>query len=112
MMDSSPLYDQPRHPVRLEKTYDWRQTPTPKSRTERPVKYYFIDFDLTHQYEEGKPAQEHPKYGGDHTVPEWKVRPQDACNPFAVDVYRLGNVVRENFTGVRLTVPMCCPVLT
>lgn len=37
-------------------------------------------------------------YGGDLSVPEFKT--QNYCDPFAVDVYRMGNVVRREFTQV------------
>ncbi|KAJ3776850.1 hypothetical protein FB446DRAFT_784762 [Lentinula raphanica] len=36
-----------------------------------------------------------PGYGGDSTVPEFKRN--EPCNPFAVDVYCLGNVIRQKF---------------
>lgn len=101
MMDSSPLYVKPMHPMSPRKTYDWSATPVAKTRTECPVKYYFIDFGLARQYNlpEGQRAQEHPGYGGDDTVPEFSSQPGEPCDPFAVDVYRLGNLVRKNLSG-------------
>lgn len=46
-------------------------------------------------------------YGGDDAVPEFKT--QEYCDPFAVDVFRLGNFIRENFTEVRfvLSILLC-----
>jgi len=71
------------------------------TRTERPVKYYYIDFGLTQQFASDKPRRREPGYGGDTTVPEFTQK--EACDPFAVDVYRLGNLVRECLlTGVCL----------
>ncbi|KAK7448867.1 hypothetical protein VKT23_013597 [Stygiomarasmius scandens] len=101
MMDPSPLYNQPLHPVRTGKTYNWTRRPSPNTRTQSPVKYYIIDFDLARSYDrsESQVAIEYPRYGGDATVPEFMSRPQEACDPFAVDIYRLGNLVRKNLSG-------------
>uniref|UniRef100_A0A0W0FRD8 Protein kinase domain-containing protein n=1 Tax=Moniliophthora roreri TaxID=221103 RepID=A0A0W0FRD8_MONRR len=94
MMDSSPLYDQPMHPVDRYRTYDWKRKPKPKTRTRRPVKYYYIDFDLCEKYDPAKA----PGYGGDKSVPEYEY-PDRMCDPFAVDVYHLGNVLRMQIVG-------------
>ncbi|KAK1233969.1 hypothetical protein PQX77_002840 [Marasmius sp. AFHP31] len=100
MADIRPLFDVPVHPTSLERSYDWKTFPSPKSRTRRPVKYYFIDFDMCEQYDSSvDPPQKEPPYGGDLSVPEFAHKPSQPCNPFAVDVYRLGNVVREGITG-------------
>jgi hypothetical protein len=100
LMDSSPLYDQPMHPVKSDRTYDWKRRVKPKRRTRRPVRYYYIDFDLCEQYDPavGK-AHKVPGYGGDRTPPEFK-HPERLCDPFAVDVYRLGNILRSRIVGV------------
>lgn len=70
------------------------------SRTLRPVKYYHIDFGHTKNYRgaEGINLREPVGYGGDRTVPEFAT--QEDCDPFAVDVYRVGNVIRQIFTQV------------
>ncbi|EEB88537.1 hypothetical protein MPER_13571, partial [Moniliophthora perniciosa FA553] len=68
-------------------------------RTRRPVKYYFIDFDLCEKYDPADgPALKAPGYGGDKTVPEYRY-PEQLCDPFAVDVYHLGNVLRSRLVG-------------
>ena len=41
-----------------------------------------------------------PIIGGDRTVPEYKKDPRAACNPFRVDVYNVGNLIREDFLQV------------
>lgn len=96
-MDASPLYD----PRALPK-YEWDLkdfTKKTQSRTLRPVKYYFTYFDVAQQYEADGPFRTQTGYGWHH-VPEF--RTQEYCNPFAVDVYRLGMVFREYFTEVCL----------
>ncbi|RDB18694.1 hypothetical protein Hypma_014745 [Hypsizygus marmoreus] len=57
----------------------------------RPVKYYFIDFGLSHQYPRGrKNILDGGIFGQDRTVPEMSITvPYD---PFKADVYQLGNV--------------------
>ncbi|THU85941.1 hypothetical protein K435DRAFT_969298 [Dendrothele bispora CBS 962.96] len=96
MVDSSPLYRRLMHPTEPRRSYDWRSKGSPRSITRHPVKYYFIDFDLCRQYNpQAGPARELPGYGGDRSVPEFEVHPEEPCDPFAVDVYRLGNFIRR-----------------
>ncbi|KAH0588446.1 hypothetical protein H2248_004291 [Termitomyces sp. 'cryptogamus'] len=69
-----------------------------RSRTRKPVKYYLIDFDLSKEYPPGGPSRlEEPPWGGDKTVPEHLIPDAPPCDPFPVDVYCLGNCIRENF---------------
>lgn len=103
-MDGSHLYDDPVHPADTEMKWDYTgRARKPRSRTVRPVGYYFIDLGHAKRYPpEVGPAQEfigERGYGGDLTVPEFKSL--EYCDPFPVDVYRVGNVIRENFTHVR-----------
>lgn len=97
MMDSvEVLHDEPVHPIEWNMKRDFSGLARkPRSRTDRPVRYYLIDFGLSHQYnpENGAPLVGGIGYGGDQTVPEFKT--QRDCNPFPVDVYRAGNLVRK-----------------
>jgi len=96
MVDDTPLYSQRAHPTVPERRYDWRGSVSPKSLTRNPVKYYFIDFGSTLQYDtQNGPARESPGYGGDRSVPEFNSHPDEPCDPFAVDIYRLGNLIRR-----------------
>ncbi|KAK7448439.1 hypothetical protein VKT23_013702 [Stygiomarasmius scandens] len=96
MVDATPLYNRPLHPTIPNRRYDWRGNVYRKSLTRNPVKYYFIDFGSTLQYDpQYGPAREFPGYGGDRSVPEFKSRPDELCDPFAVDIYRLGNLIRQ-----------------
>lgn len=106
MMDARPLYEEPVHPTnsRMKLDYSGEAKP-PRSRTLRPVRYYHIDFGHASQYstkdgDRGGPPRMFIEagYGGDLSVPEFKT--QNYCDPFAVDVYRMGNVVRREFTQV------------
>ncbi|KAJ7831886.1 hypothetical protein B0H13DRAFT_2256562 [Mycena leptocephala] len=72
-----------------------------RTRTERPVKYYWIDFDLSGEHDplRGPPLVD-PRYSGTREVPEFAF-PDQKCNPFAVDVWRLGFLVQTYFTQKR-----------
>lgn len=64
---------------------DWSGPLKPHNRTTHPVRYYFIDWDLSRYLdpEHGIPSQ-NPGYGGDRTVPEFQRN--ELCNPFAVEM--------------------------
>ncbi|KAI0315144.1 hypothetical protein OF83DRAFT_1164907 [Amylostereum chailletii] len=97
MMDASPLYPKPYHPVDPLRRRDWKGSAKHLFRTQRPVKYYFIDFGLSRRF---SPEDDHalwePIRGGDKSVPEhqgllyWR-----PSNPFSTDVYYLGNMIRK-----------------
>ncbi|KAF8872165.1 kinase-like domain-containing protein [Infundibulicybe gibba] len=101
MMDSSRLYREPVHPANIWRTRDYTKPSQFKyTRTQKPVKYYFIDFGLSRQYvaTEEHPLAE-PLWGGTQGLPEYETG--ELVNPFHVDVYCIGNIVR-NFTHVSL----------
>ncbi|KAJ7625453.1 hypothetical protein B0H17DRAFT_1287018 [Mycena rosella] len=50
LMDCTPLYLEPRHPINSMMKRDRSGTAEPLTRTQHPVKYYIIDFDL-HAYD-------------------------------------------------------------
>ncbi|KAF5366792.1 hypothetical protein D9758_006479 [Tetrapyrgos nigripes] len=96
MVDSAPLYSRPMHPTQRGTSYDWKHHVSPKSITRHPVRYFLIDFDLTEQYDpKYGPARQFPGYGGDRSVPEFKAHPSQPCDPFPVEIYRLGNLIRR-----------------
>ncbi|KAJ3776849.1 kinase-like domain-containing protein [Lentinula raphanica] len=99
MMDWSPLYPLPPHFHDASMRMDWKGRSKPRNRTLYPVRYYFIDWDLSKVYDAKtrttRVPVRLPGYGGDRTVPEFKRN--EPCNPFAVDVYCLGNVIRQKF---------------
>jgi len=100
MMDPKPLFIDSFHPLREHRTRDLKGTPKYYSRTQRPTKYYFIDFGLSRRYD---PAITDPLepiiMGGDRTVPEFKSR--EPRNPFPTDVYYIGHAIQETFLDVR-----------
>jgi hypothetical protein len=103
MFDPSGMYPDLYHPVRPEKRRDFNGKATHYSRTQRPPKYYLIDFGLSRRYEDDISTVVEPVIvGGDRTAPEHaEDRGATPCNPFQTDVYYIGNMVREEFIRVR-----------
>jgi len=79
-------------------------------RTQFPPKYYLIDFGISRRYDaDVVNPREPPILGGDKTVPEFQksIAPQD---PFATDIYYVGNMMKndclEKFLGVEFLEPL------
>ncbi|KAI0041368.1 hypothetical protein FA95DRAFT_707815 [Auriscalpium vulgare] len=116
MYDPAPMYPIPAHPFKLTRRRDWKARVSHYTRTQKPPKYYLIDFDLARRYdpEDGTPL-ELPLMGGDKSAPEHR-NMDKACDPFATDVYYVGNLMRERFVqkyhGFKFLKPlladMCC----
>jgi hypothetical protein len=69
-------------------------------RTQHPVKYYWINFDLSDEYDPSKGLPfVVPGHGGTRNVPEFSFRDRK-CNPFAVDVWCLGFMIQVYFTEI------------
>ncbi|KAJ6631304.1 hypothetical protein B0H10DRAFT_2159705 [Mycena sp. CBHHK59/15] len=100
MMDASPLL--PRgvavHPRDLEMMRDLSHDVHLCNRTENPVKYYWIDFDLSTEHDPSTGAAlVEPRYGGTQEFPKFAFEDQ-LCDPFAVDVWCLGFLIQTYFT--------------
>ncbi|KAJ6580065.1 hypothetical protein DFH09DRAFT_1246054 [Mycena vulgaris] len=84
-----------------------RGTVSHLTRTQRPVKYYLIDFGISRKYDpDVRAPMEHIIVGGDKSVPEFRRKktgelPME-CDPFPADVYCMGNVIREEFLDLGL----------
>ncbi|KAG6811748.1 hypothetical protein H0H93_014264, partial [Arthromyces matolae] len=86
----------PPHPVNNHMRRDYAGfRPSPSSRTVTPIKYYFIDFDLSEVFGPNDVRLRRPPWGGDSTVPEHNIPHDPPCDPFPVDVYCLANVIRR-----------------
>ncbi|EIN06250.1 hypothetical protein PUNSTDRAFT_127605 [Punctularia strigosozonata HHB-11173 SS5] len=95
MLDPRDMYPASFHPARPEKSGDGKAPARYFTRTQRPSRYYLIDFGLSQLYPPGEPAIAFPTRGGDRTVPEFAADYDADYDPFPVDVYYLGNWVRE-----------------
>lgn len=90
MMDARAIYPQGHHPIRLNYSADALYEVTPLSRIDHPVKYYFIDFELSVHFPEGSSTYVVGKIGRDKEVPEMSSDiPYDA---FKADVFAMGNL--------------------
>ena len=99
MMDSG-LFIDAFHPVDPLMKRDFSGYARYKTRTERPVKYYFIDFGLSRRYDDSiAHPLEAPIWGGDKEVPEFQ-NSNEPRDPFATDVFYIGNAIRQDFVDV------------
>ena len=99
MFDPSEMYPQGFHPTKLNRTRDFKGKARRYTRTQRPPRYYLIDFGLSRQYL-SREALDEPIRGGDKSAPEHQNGTW--CNPFHTDIYYLGNLVRQEFMQVRV----------
>ncbi|KAG6910414.1 hypothetical protein DXG01_010769 [Tephrocybe rancida] len=111
MADSSGLCDFSPHPMNPIMRRDLTgRVSYSKSPTRKPVKYYLIDFGLSQIYHpEDALVLRYPPWGGDKTVPEHQDPDGPMCDPFAVDVYCLGNFFRQYFMDGWDGIPMDPP---
>jgi hypothetical protein len=99
MLDPSGMYPKGFHPIQINRSRDFQGKPQQYDRTQRPPRYYLIDFGLSRQYN-SRNALDDPLRGGDKSAPEHQHRRR--CNPFHTDIYHLGNLVRERLMKVML----------
>ncbi|KAF9480289.1 hypothetical protein BDN70DRAFT_622115 [Pholiota conissans] len=102
MMDGSEMYPKGFHPREPDYNPTFTGSAQQKyTRTQRPPKYYWIDFGLSARLD---PADEHPLLpilrGNDKSVPEHQDPDYQTqfADPYATDIYHLGNLIREYFT--------------
>ncbi|EIM87928.1 uncharacterized protein STEHIDRAFT_155287 [Stereum hirsutum FP-91666 SS1] len=106
------MFPNPYHPVKIERRRDWKGRTPYYTRTECPPRYFFIDFGLSIRYPSADgPHLELPIRGGDKTAPEHTgANYMIPCDPFATDIYYLGNLIRETFIqkcyGFRVIEPL------
>ncbi len=99
MMDGRALYPGGYHPVRRNYTPDAMFNATPLTRTEQPVRYFYIDFGLSVMFSDGDPHYAVGDVGRDDKVPE--LSSDIPYDPFKVDIYALGNLYFKEFEEVR-----------
>ncbi|KAJ7701563.1 hypothetical protein B0H17DRAFT_1128337 [Mycena rosella] len=74
----------------------------PNTQDAHSAKYFIINYNLSSRYTDAGPHLELGGWDGDRTVPEFRAGQPEMCDPFAVDVYCLGNSIREFFIEVGL----------
>ncbi|KAJ7658012.1 hypothetical protein B0H17DRAFT_1185712 [Mycena rosella] len=88
------------HPLQSDRTPEFTGNARYSTRTRNPVKYYWIDFDLSSEHNPAEaPLLTAPGYGGDNNVPEFRFK-DTMWDLFAVDVWCLGDTIRQTLTHV------------
>lgn len=104
MLDPSRMYPKSFHPMEIERTREFRGKVKGHTRTRCPPRYFLIDLGLSRKYDpENGPPLETPLRDGDKSAPEHRDM-ERPCNPFPTDVYYLGNLVREDYIQVRISI--------
>lgn len=101
MMDPTVFTDIP-HPTHHSMSIDFKHSLRTRTRTSHPPRYYYIDFGLSWILSPEDPS---PRIvvsvPGDKTIPEFKdPGPGGQHDPYKIDVYCLGNIIREHFMAV------------
>jgi len=97
MLDPTHLYPESFHPVATNLNTNCSGDAKHFTRTQRPLKYYFIDFGLSRRYDPSDTnPKEKPIWGGDKEVPEFQ-NSSELCDPFATDVFYIGNAIKIDF---------------
>lgn len=111
MMDATPLYQYPPHPANETMRRDWKGPAHAFTRTERPVKYYFIDFGLSRRYSaHERPPSEAIIQGGSKDVPEHQGEATH-CDPFPTDVWYLGDLIKTYLIDVWFNLTVRSPTV-
>ena len=111
MMDANRLYVDAFHPVHPLMRRDFSGFARYKTRTQRPVRYFLIDFGLSRSYDSKfhHQALRTSYMGGDKEVPEFQNSSQP-CDLFPTDVFYIGNVIRKDFIEVSFRLVICSRV--
>ncbi|KAN0074708.1 Protein kinase-like domain containing protein [Tylopilus felleus] len=97
MLDPSSMYPESFHPMETHLKRDYSGPAVHFTRTQKPPKYYIIDFGISRKYDPSEiDPKEVPIWGGDKEVPEFQNSNQP-CNPFPTDVFYIGNVIVKDF---------------
>ena len=97
MLDPTQLYPESFHPMATNLNKDCTGDAKHFTRTQRPPKYYFIDFGISRRYDPSDTnPREIPIWGGDKEVPEFQ-NSNEPRDPFATDVFYIGNAIKMDF---------------
>ncbi|KAI0040918.1 hypothetical protein FA95DRAFT_1683534 [Auriscalpium vulgare] len=99
VLDPSGMYPNSFHPVKMNRSKNFLWFAKSYTRTQRPPRYFLIDFGLSRYYDPARGAPlDHAIRGGDKSVPEFRGYPDcPPHNPFQTDIYYLGNLLRTDF---------------
>ncbi|KAL6303435.1 hypothetical protein BKA93DRAFT_788470 [Sparassis latifolia] len=109
MMDARSLYPQGHHPVRIETSRDGTRTLSPLSRSDHPVRYYYIDFGISSYIEKGTSPYVLGRRGRDKELPE--LSSEVPYNAFKADLFILGNLYKKEFLQTYLDLEFLQPLV-
>jgi len=101
------------HPLYNNRKSNFKGRAKRYTRTQVPPRYYWIDFGISNQYDPSSmvnPTEERI-WGGDRSVPEY-VDYKGPCNPFPIDVYYVGNLIKTNFIDVKFGFSFMTPLIS
>ena len=100
MLDPSHLYPESFHPMKIDMNKECSGRAKHFTRTQKPPKYYFIDFGISRRYEPSNTdPREVPIWGGDKGVPEFQ-NSNEPRNPFPTDIFYISNAIKMDFLWV------------
>lgn len=102
-MNADDMYPGGFHAADPSMTPDWSGKAKHFSRTERPPRYYLIDFGISVRFspDDSAPRTRVDAWGGDFDRPPEIEQVNAEYDPFPTDVYYMGNIIKHNFTEVR-----------
>jgi hypothetical protein len=111
LMDAIRMFPQGFHPVEDIFLHDL-MTPAPTTpRLDAGVKYHFVDYGISSYF----PADSQPQpvlgdAGSDQDVPE--LSDTEPYDPFKVDIFSIGNVLRREFRNVGFRSPVAHTIVS
>ncbi|TEB29036.1 hypothetical protein FA13DRAFT_1690318 [Coprinellus micaceus] len=97
MLDGTGMYPTGFHPVDQSRNFEYTGPAVRQfTRTEKPPTYIFIDFGISERFDADERRITWNKEGTDHSVPEYQEGYEAPVDPFEVDVYCLGNLVKTD----------------
>ena len=102
-MDGSSLYPKGWHPINYNYSPDYIHRAEHRSRLFAPIKYYYVDFGISSYIPPGSSDRlVVGEFGREREVPELSATvPYD---PFKVDVFIIGNLLKKSLQEVRARV--------
>ncbi|THH28987.1 hypothetical protein EUX98_g5199 [Antrodiella citrinella] len=113
MMDATSLYPDGYHPVNTTTLPDGVTPVIPLPRSTHPVTYYYIDFGISvvvPAYARGERRLVEGDDGQDRAAPE--LHTEEAYDPFALDVFLVGDLLKRNFLDVFSDVEFLRPLVS
>lgn len=105
MVDARDLYPKGYHFVRKNKSVDLKERARCHTRTQRPTKYYIIGYEQAQCYKPVGECKErlYPDlYRLASPTSRFQLDSEDSPDPFATDVFYIGNLIRYYFLDVSL----------